>query len=69
MLPPRTADELRLSTSSTPLRVLVLAAVLAVLVALPPVRRETSPVAGRDGRPLRVRRYAISLRAPPPRFA
>lgn len=69
MLPPRTADELRVSTSGTPLRVLVLAAVLALLVALPPVRRQTSTLTGRDEHPLRSHRYAISLRAPPLRLA
>lgn len=69
ILPPRVADELRLSSSGTPLRILVMAAVLAGLVALPTVLRQTSSTGNRGGQPLRSRRYTIALRAPPLRLA
>ena len=69
ILPPRAADELRLSSAGAPLRILVLAAVLAALVALPTVLRRTSSTGGRGEQPLRWRRYAIALRAPPLRLA
>ena len=69
ILPPRAADELRLSSSGVPLRILVLAGVLAALVALPTVLRQTSSTGSRGKQPLRSRRYAIALRAPPLRLA
>lgn len=69
ILPPGAADELHLSSSGVPLRVLVLAAVLAALVALPTVLRRTSSTGSRGEQPLRSRRYAIALRAPPLRLA
>ncbi|MGH9263452.1 MAG: hypothetical protein ACRD1D_02040 [Acidimicrobiales bacterium] len=69
ILPPRAADELRLSSSGAPLRVLVLAAVLAALVALATVLRPTSSTGSRGKQPVRSRRYAIALRAPPLRLA
>jgi hypothetical protein len=69
VLPPRVADELRVASSGAPLRVIVLAAVLALLVALPAVLRRTSNAGQPEEQPLRSRRHVISLRAPPLRFA
>ena len=69
VLPARLADEVRSAAQSAPLRVIVLAAVLAALAGLPPLLRRPSPAAGRGRQPLRARRYAIALRAPPVQFA
>ena len=55
--------------SAAPLRILVLAAVLAVFVGLPPVLRRRTVAPGREFQPLRARRHTIALRAPPLRFA
>ena len=69
VIPARVADEMRAASQGAPLRVLVLAAVLALLIGLPAVlRRHTSPANG-DDQPLRTRRYTIALRAPPLQFA
>ena len=69
VLPARVAGEVRAAGQVAPLRVLVLAAVLALLVGLPAVIRRGSVATGRDSRPLRTRRHAIALRAPPLQFA
>jgi hypothetical protein len=65
VVPPRAADELRVAATASPLRILVVAAVLAVLVGLPAVLRRSPAAVGGGSRPLRARRYAITLRAPP----
>lgn len=69
VLPARVAGEVRAAGQVAPLRVLVLAAVLALLVGLPAVIRRRFAATGRDSRPLRTRRHAIALRAPPLQFA
>jgi hypothetical protein len=69
VLPARIADELRAAGSAAPLRPLTLAAVVALAVGLPTLLRR-QPVAAAGGhRTLRSRRHAITLRAPPLRFA
>lgn len=69
IIPARVADDVRAASQSAPLRLLLLAAVLAVLIGLPAAQcRRTSP-ADRDHQPLRARRHAIALRAPPLQFA
>ena len=65
VVPPRAGDELRGVATGASLRILVLAAVLAVLVGLPAVLRRASAACGRASQPLRARRYTITLRAPP----
>jgi hypothetical protein len=69
VIPARVADDVRAASQGAPLRLLLLTAVLAVLAGLPAVlrRRTSSPNRGRQ--PLRARRYAIALRAPPLQFA
>lgn len=69
VLPARIADEVRAAGQAAPLRVLVLAAVLAVLVALPAVLRRRTSAAGYESQPLRARRHTIAMRAPPLQFA
>lgn len=69
VIPARAANEVRAMGSAAPLRILVLAAVLAVLVGLPPVLRRRTVAPGREFQPLRARRHTIALRAPPLRFA
>ena len=69
VLPARIADEVRAAGQAAPLRVLVLAAVLAVLVGLPAVLRRRASAAGHGSQPLRARRHTIALRAPPLQFA
>jgi hypothetical protein len=69
VLPARIADDVRAAGHATPLRTLVLAAVLAVLVGLPAVLRRRASAAGHDAQPLRARRHTIALRAPPLQFA
>jgi hypothetical protein len=69
VLPARIADDVRAAGQAAPLRILVLAAVLAVLVGLPAVLRRRTTSAGHDAQPLRCRRHTIALRAPPLQFA
>lgn len=69
VLPARMADDLRAAAHAAPLRILVLAAVLAVLVGLPAVLRRRIAAGGHDAQPLRARRHTIALRAPPLQFA
>ena len=69
VLPARMADEVRSAASSAPSRAVVLGALLASALGLPALLRRTSPPDGRGRRPLRSRRYAIALRAPPLAFA
>jgi hypothetical protein len=69
VLPARIADDVRAAGQAAPPRILVLAAVLAVLVGLPAVLRRQAAAAGHDARPLRSRRHTIALRAPPLQFA
>lgn len=69
VLPARLADEVRAAGHTTPLRPLVLAAVLAVLLGLPAVRRGRASATGAQSHPLRARRHSIALRAPPLQFA
>ena len=69
VLPARIADDVRAAGQAAPLRILVLAAVLAVLVGLPAVLRRRTSAAGHDAQPLRARRHTIALRAPPLQFA
>lgn len=68
VLPGRLVDEVR-AAASAPSRAVVLGALLGSVLGLPALLRRTSPPAGRGPRPLRTRRYAIALRAPPLRFA
>ena len=69
VLPARIADDVRAAGHAAPLRILVLAAVLALLVGLPAVLRRRISAGGHDAQPLRARRHAIALRAPPLQFA
>jgi hypothetical protein len=69
VLPARLVDEVRSAASANPSRLIVLGAVLASLLVLPALVRLMSPPAGKGRRPLRTRRYAIALRAPPLAFA
>lgn len=69
VLPARIADDVRAAGQAAPLRVVVLAAVLAVLVGLPAVLRRRAWFGGHDSQPLRARRHSIALRAPPLQFA
>lgn len=69
VLPARIADDVRAAGQAAPLRLLVLAAVLAVLVGLPAVLRRRISTGGHDAQPLRARRHTIALRAPPLQFA
>jgi hypothetical protein len=69
VIPARVADEVRVASQGAPLRLLVLAAVLAVLVGLPAVQHRRASSFALDHRPLRARRHTIALRAPPLQFA
>lgn len=69
ILPARAAGEVRAAGQTAPLRVVVLAAVLALLVGLPAALRRRDDAAGHDSEPLRTRRHTIALRAPPLQFA
>ena len=69
VLPARIADDVRAAGQAAPLRVYLLAAVLAVLVGLPAVLRRRTAAGGHDSQPLRARRHTIALRAPPLQFA
>jgi len=69
VLPARISDEVRAATHGAPLRTLVLAAALAVLLDLPALLRRRASAAERAHQPLRARRHAITLRAPPLQFA
>ena len=69
VLPARIADEVRAAGQAAPLRVYVMAAVLAVLVGLPAVLRRRTSVGDHGSQPLRARRHTIALRAPPLQFA
>jgi len=69
VLPARTSDEVRSTGQAAPLRVLVLAMVLALLLGLPAVRRRRLPAGGHGAQPLRARRHTIALRAPPLQLA
>ena len=69
VLPARIADDVRAAGQAGPLRVYVVAAVLAVLVGLPAVSRRRTPAGGHDSQPLRARRHTIALRAPPLQLA
>ena len=69
VLPARIADDVRAAGQGAPLRVLVLAAVLAVLVGLPAVLRRRTSAGAHNAQPLRARRHTIALRAPPLQFA
>ena len=69
VVPPLAADELRVAATGGPLRLLVLLAALAGLVRLPAVLRRRLVETGLASKPLRSRRYAIALRAPPLQLA
>ena len=69
VIPARVADEVRAASQGAPFRTLALAAVLAVLAGLPAVQHRRASSFALDHRPLRSRRHAISLRAPPLQFA
>jgi hypothetical protein len=69
VLPARIADDVRAAGQAAPLRVILVAAVLAVLVGLPGVLRRRTAPGGHDSQPLRARRHTITLRAPPLQFA
>lgn len=69
LLPARVAGELHAASQAAPLRTLVVAAVLALLVGLPAVLRRRHAVDGGGTQPLRNRRHTIALRAPPLQFA
>ena len=69
VLPARMTDEVRAATQAAPLRLLLVAAVIAVLVGLPPVLRRREPTPGEARQTLRARRYTVALRAPPLLFA
>jgi hypothetical protein len=69
VLPARVTDEVRAASHTTPLRVLLLGALLALLVGLPALARRWAAVAGGDHRLLRARGHSIALRAPPLLFA
>ena len=68
VLPAKVAGEVRVAAQGAPVRTLVLAAIVAVLGGLPAVLRRKAAVAGPTHRPLRARRHAIALRAPPLQF-
>ena len=69
VLPARIADDVRAAGQAGPLRVFVVAAVLAVLVGLPAVLRRRASAGGHGSQPLRARRHTIALRAPPLQLA
>jgi hypothetical protein len=69
VLPAKAVDEIRVAAQSAPLRILVPAAVVAMLVGLLAALRRRSPATGPMPRPLRARLHAIALRAPPLQFA
>ena len=69
VLPARIGDDVRAATHNTPLRGLLLAALLGSLLALPAALRRRASAFQRDHRPLRARRHAIALRAPPLQLA
>ena len=69
VIPARVADEVRAASHGAPLRLLFFAAILAVVIGLPAVLRRRTSSAERAHQPLRARRHAIALRAPPLRFA
>jgi hypothetical protein len=69
ILPARITDEVRAAGQAAPLRVLVVAAALALLVGLPPALRRRASTGSHDSQPLRARRHTIALRAPPLQFA
>lgn len=69
VLPAKVADEVRVAAQGAPVRSLVLAAIVAVLVGLPAVLRRKASAAGPTHRPLRARRCTIALRAPPLQLA
>jgi hypothetical protein len=68
VLPARIADDVRAAGQAAPLRVFLLAAVLALLVGLPAMLRRRTAAGGHDSQPLRARRHTIALRAPPLQF-
>ncbi len=68
VLPARPVDEVRVATSSGTSRVVVLSAILAALCGVSMLMQFASPPSGRGRGPLRARRYAIALRAPPAPF-
>lgn len=68
-VPAHLADEVRAGGQATPHRLPFLVASLAALAGLPAMLRWRTAARGRDHQPLRARRHAISLRAPPLRFA
>jgi hypothetical protein len=69
IMPARIADEVRAAGAAAPLRVLVVAGMLALLAGLPAPLRRRIAAPGNEHRPLRARRHTIALRAPPLRFA
>ena len=69
VLPARISEEVRSAGQAAPLRALVLAGVLALLLGLPAVLRRRLPAGGHGAQPLRARRHTIALRAPPLQFA
>lgn len=69
VLPAKVADDVRVAAQGAPLRTLVLAGFVALLVGLPAVLRRRATAAASTHRPLRARRHAIALRAPPLQFA
>lgn len=69
VLPAKVADEVRVAAHGSPVRTMVVAAVVAVLIGLPAVLRRRASAAAPAHRPLRARRHAIALRAPPLQFA
>lgn len=65
VLPAKVADEVRVAAQGSPLRTMLVAAIVAVLIGLPTALRRRDTAAGPSHRPLRARRHTIALRAPP----
>lgn len=68
-LPARVADEVRVADHAGPVRGLMVAAVLAMLVGGPATLRRRASLDAAHLRHLRFRRYTIALRAPPLQLA
>ena len=69
VLPARVAHEVRVAAQGSPVRTMLVAAIVAVLIGLPSVLRRRATATASTHRPLRVRRHAIALRAPPLQLA
>ncbi len=65
VLPAKVADDVRVAAQGSPVRTMLVAAVVAVLIGLPAMLRRRATAAAPTHRPLRARRHTIALRAPP----